>query len=85
MGQVSMSGTITVVCCDCENRYWDEDVSDRLAETYADEIEFQYDEEAGESYPTPDSFSRWAANYNFPRDSCPECGSDGAFSWSDKD
>lgn len=81
-----MSSTITVVCCDCENYYWDEVVSDEIAESYEEQMEFKYDAEDGENYPDPDVFSRWAANIGFPRDSCSGCGSDGAFSgWADND
>lgn len=79
-----MSSTITVVCCECENHYWDEDVSEELASSYEEEVEFKYDAEDGDNYPSPDSFSNWALNHNFPRESCSECGSDGALrGWTD--
>ncbi|WP_145525883.1 hypothetical protein [Yersinia rohdei] len=81
-----MSSSITVVCCECENHYWDEEVSDEIAESYEDEVEFIYDAEDGEKYPDPGSFSQWALNNRFPRESCSGCGSDGAFSgWTDND
>ncbi len=79
-----MSETITVVCCDCEKSFWDEEVSPALAETYEEEVQQIYDHQDGQYYPDPDDFTRWALNRNFPRKSCSECGSDGSLrNWSD--
>lgn len=81
-----MSKTITVVCCDCEKQFWDEEVSDSLAESYEEEVQQIYDHQDGQYYPDTDSFSTWARNHDFPHESCSNCGSDGSLSgWVDKD
>ncbi|WP_147387625.1 hypothetical protein [Pectobacterium polaris] len=81
-----MSSDITVLCCDCRENSWGVEVSDELAESYENEVEFEYDPYDGEHYPMPDSFFKWASDHDFRSGSCSECGSDGAFrGWSDSD